>query len=71
MVTAAKSAFDPLRYFEGVRTDNHMPAHDPVCLYLETTNRCTLRHRRLDKKIPTPHLKDRIGHMPVKTYKNP
>ena len=42
MVTAAKSAFDPLRYFEGVRTDSHMPAHDPVCLYLETTNRCNL-----------------------------
>ena len=42
MVTAAKSAFDPQRYFEGVRTDNATPTHDPVCLYLETTNRCNL-----------------------------
>src|ERR1700735_563256 len=42
MVTATKSAFDPLRYFEGVRTDSAMPTHDPVCLYLETTNRCNL-----------------------------
>ncbi len=42
MVTAAKSALDPQRYFEGVRTDSAMPTHDPVCLYLETTNRCNL-----------------------------
>jgi radical SAM protein with 4Fe4S-binding SPASM domain len=42
MVTATKSGFDPHRYFEGVRTDSDMPAHDPVCLYLETTNRCNL-----------------------------
>ena len=42
MVTATKSAFDPQRYFEGVRTDNATPTHDPVCLYLETTNRCNL-----------------------------
>src|SRR5580658_6626639 len=42
MVTAAKSAFDPQLYFEGVRTDSYRPAHDPVCLYLETTNRCNL-----------------------------
>ena len=38
----AKSAVDPRRYFEGVRTDSDRPAHDPVCLYLETTNRCNL-----------------------------
>ena len=38
----AKSAVDPRRYFEGVRTDSDQPAHDPVCLYLETTNRCNL-----------------------------
>jgi hypothetical protein len=42
MVTAVKSTFDPQRYFEGVRTDSDTPAHDPVCLYLETTNRCNL-----------------------------
>jgi radical SAM protein with 4Fe4S-binding SPASM domain len=42
MVTAVKSTFDPQRYFEGVSTDSHTPAHDPVCLYLETTNRCNL-----------------------------
>jgi MoaA/NifB/PqqE/SkfB family radical SAM enzyme len=38
----AKSSVDPRRYFEGVRTDGDRPAHDPVCLYLETTNRCNL-----------------------------
>jgi radical SAM protein with 4Fe4S-binding SPASM domain len=37
-----KSSVDPRRYFEGVRTDSDRPAHDPVCLYLETTNRCNL-----------------------------
>jgi radical SAM protein with 4Fe4S-binding SPASM domain len=42
MVTATKSMLDPQRYFEGVRTDSDVPAHDPVCLYLETTNRCNL-----------------------------
>ena len=43
MVAAkAKSSVDPRRYFEGVRTDSDRPAHDPVCLYLETTNRCNL-----------------------------
>jgi radical SAM protein with 4Fe4S-binding SPASM domain len=42
MVTATKAMLDPQRYFEGVRTDSDMPAHDPVCLYLETTNRCNL-----------------------------
>src|SRR5271169_2710874 len=34
--------FDPLRSFEGVRADNDVPEHEPVCLYLETTNRCHL-----------------------------
>ena len=38
----AKWSVDPRRYFEGVRTDSDRPAHDPVCLYLETTNRCNL-----------------------------
>jgi len=38
----AKLSLDPRRYFEGVRTDSDRPAHDPVCLYLETTNRCNL-----------------------------
>jgi len=42
VVATAKSALDPRRYFEGVRTDSDRPAHDPVCLYLETTNRCNL-----------------------------
>ena len=42
MVVAANSAVDPRRYFEGVRTGSDRPAHDPVCLYLETTNRCNL-----------------------------
>src|ERR1700758_1934754 len=38
----AKSSVDSQRYFEGVRTDSDRPAHEPVCLYLETTNRCNL-----------------------------
>jgi radical SAM protein with 4Fe4S-binding SPASM domain len=37
-----KSSVDPRHYFEGVRTDSDRPAHEPVCLYLETTNRCNL-----------------------------
>jgi hypothetical protein len=42
MIVAAKSAVDPRRYFEGVPTGSDRPAHDPICLYLETTNRCNL-----------------------------
>jgi radical SAM protein with 4Fe4S-binding SPASM domain len=38
----AKLSVDPRRYFEGVSTDSDRPEHDPVCLYLETTNRCNL-----------------------------
>jgi MoaA/NifB/PqqE/SkfB family radical SAM enzyme len=41
-VDKAKLSVDPRRYFEGVRTDSDRPAYDPVCLYLETTNRCNL-----------------------------
>jgi MoaA/NifB/PqqE/SkfB family radical SAM enzyme len=33
---------DPRRYFENVEADRKIPEHDPVCLYLETTNRCNL-----------------------------
>ncbi len=39
---ASKLAVDPRRYFESVRTDSVVPKHQPVCLYLETTNRCNL-----------------------------
>src|SRR5271169_2695504 len=43
MATApATGKVDPRRYFEGVRAENDVPDHDPVCLYLETTNRCNL-----------------------------
>ena len=44
VVATAKSALDPRHYFEGVRTINNRdwPEQDPVCLYLETTNRCNL-----------------------------
>jgi radical SAM protein with 4Fe4S-binding SPASM domain len=38
----AKSRLDPRRYFDQVCADTETPAHDPVCLYLETTNRCNL-----------------------------
>src|SRR5277367_2186651 len=43
MVTAAiKRTVDPKRYFESVDTNSDVPEHEPVCLYLETTNRCNL-----------------------------
>lgn len=33
---------DPRRYFESVETRHDLPERAPVCLYLETTNRCNL-----------------------------
>jgi MoaA/NifB/PqqE/SkfB family radical SAM enzyme len=39
---ATKRAIDPRRYFESVQAENEIPEHKPVCLYLETTNRCNL-----------------------------
>jgi MoaA/NifB/PqqE/SkfB family radical SAM enzyme len=33
---------DPRRYFESVDRRGDTPEHEPVCLYLETTNRCNL-----------------------------
>ena len=39
---ATSTALHPSRYFENVTTDDDAPAQDPVCLYLETTNRCNL-----------------------------
>src|ERR1041385_8744612 len=39
---ATNRASDPTRYFENVTTDDDAPEQDPVCLYLETTNRCNL-----------------------------
>jgi len=41
-LTAQKPVVDPRRYFESVRADSEVPAQMPVCLYLETTNRCNL-----------------------------
>jgi MoaA/NifB/PqqE/SkfB family radical SAM enzyme len=42
-LTAKPSAFDPRRYHEAVRDERDKVAHaPPVCLYLETTNRCNL-----------------------------
>jgi MoaA/NifB/PqqE/SkfB family radical SAM enzyme len=38
----ANRTVDPRRYFENVEADREIPEHDPVCLYLETTNRCNL-----------------------------
>lgn len=35
-------AIDPQRYFESVETASELPEREPVCLYLETTNRCNL-----------------------------
>jgi MoaA/NifB/PqqE/SkfB family radical SAM enzyme len=43
MATAAtKRPVDPKRYFESVEASSGVPEHEPVCLYLETTNRCNL-----------------------------
>src|SRR5580704_11761199 len=43
MTTAAtQRTVDPARYFESVDTGSDVPEHEPVCLYLETTNRCNL-----------------------------
>src|SRR5436190_14474187 len=40
---AASPTIDPRRYHEGVADAREAVAvHDPVCLYLETTNRCNL-----------------------------
>jgi len=40
--TVTRRAIDPQRYFESVSADHEIPDHEPVCLYLETTNRCNL-----------------------------
>src|SRR5260370_39566678 len=42
LMQSAARAVDPTRYFENVTTDDDVPEQDPVCLYLETTNRCNL-----------------------------
>jgi len=41
-IVAINPAIDPKRYFDGVPADGEVPGHEPVCLYLETTNRCNL-----------------------------
>src|ERR1700739_1761788 len=38
----ANRIVDPRRYFENVEADREIPEHEPVCLYLKTTNRCNL-----------------------------
>ncbi len=40
--TAPHPAINPQRYFESVETASEQPEQVPVCLYLETTNRCNL-----------------------------
>ena len=43
MAAIARARFDPRRYFETVGDERGVVAEqDPVCLYLETTNRCNL-----------------------------
>ena len=37
-----RNAIDPKRYFESVAARTDVSVQDPVCLYLETTNRCNL-----------------------------
>jgi MoaA/NifB/PqqE/SkfB family radical SAM enzyme len=41
-ITTAKRTIDPRRYFESVEATSETPEREPVCLYLETTNRCNL-----------------------------
>ena len=41
-VAATKPAVDPAALLRERATDSDVPAHQPVCLYLETTNRCNL-----------------------------
>src|ERR1700729_1718296 len=41
-VATAKRSVDPRRYFESVDAASDKPEREPVCLYLETTNRCNL-----------------------------
>jgi MoaA/NifB/PqqE/SkfB family radical SAM enzyme len=41
-VLSPPKAIDPRRYFESVEKRDSAPEHPPVCLYLETTNRCNL-----------------------------
>ena len=41
-IATAKHSVDPRRYFESIDTSSDIPEHGPVCLYLETTNRCNL-----------------------------
>src|SRR5579864_691931 len=38
----AKRTIDPRRYFENVPAASELPEREPVCLYLEPTNRCNL-----------------------------
>src|SRR3974390_501714 len=40
--TTKKPEIDPRRYFESARVEGDVATRDPVCLYLETTNRCNL-----------------------------
>jgi len=43
MASIARPKFDPRRYFEAVGDERGVVAdEEPVCLYLETTNRCNL-----------------------------
>src|SRR6202165_4195496 len=39
---ALECTINPRRYFESARPRTHVPDEGPVCLYLETTNRCNL-----------------------------
>lgn len=42
-ITEGIDRVDPRRYFEAVDLErSNVATHDPVCLYLETTNRCNL-----------------------------
>ena len=42
VAASSRRTVDPHRYFESVETTDEEPEREPVCLYLETTNRCNL-----------------------------
>jgi radical SAM protein with 4Fe4S-binding SPASM domain len=42
VATSSPPAIDPRRYHDSVDSVSAVAARDPVCLYLETTNRCNL-----------------------------
>ena len=60
--TETKRTVDPRRYFENVHADSEVPEQDPVCLYLETTNRCNLLCTTCPRTAVPPALDALVDH---------